>query len=190
MALGAGYLFSWPRLLGKRRCGKMLVSSYVFFWPYHLLSFASLAIFRCLRVTPYQEIVPGLYLGGRLFPWETAGLHSVGVASVLDLTCELSEVASLRAVPAYFCIPLLDGTAPSSAQLESGVRFIADRIRIGPVYVHCAMGHGRGATVVIGYLLSIGQFPDLASTVNYVRSKRPGVRLRRAQMRVLEGMTV
>ncbi|HWI55593.1 MAG TPA: hypothetical protein VNZ22_00100, partial [Bacillota bacterium] len=71
LGLGAGYAGCWPGLLGKTRRGRLLLSSYAFFWPYHLCNYGSLAFFRLLmREAPFDEIVPGLYLGGRLLPWD------------------------------------------------------------------------------------------------------------------------
>jgi hypothetical protein len=185
-ALGAAYAFGWPGLLGKTRKGRLLSSSYLLFWPYHLLSYGSLLWFRLLRVAPFQEVLPGLYLGGRLLPWEAKQLQAAGISSVLDLTCELSEVGFLRRVPAYFCIPLLDGTAPNREALAIGVRFIRERLLHGPVYVHCAMGHGRAPTFVAGFLLASGKATSVAEAVEFLRQRRPGVRLRSAQQQALQ----
>jgi hypothetical protein len=185
LGMAAAYLFSWPGLLGKTRDGWMLVSSYLLFWPYHLLSYGSILLARLLRVRPFQEVLPGLVLGGRLLPWEVSRLERMGITGVLDLTNEFCEVRSLRRVPAYFCIPLLDGTAPGELELRLGVDFISERLRVGPVYVHCAMGHGRGAIFVAAYLLASGKASDPHAAVALVRSRRPGVRLRAHQMQCL-----
>jgi hypothetical protein len=189
LGLACGYLLSWPGLLGKTRRGGLLLSSYVFFWPYHLLNYASVAVGRLLGVPARSEILPGLYLGGRLFPWEASQLKPLGIASVLDLTCEFSEVGFLRRAPAYFCIPLLDGSAPTRAELEAGISFITERLRAGPVYVHCAMGHGRSATFVVGYLVASGKLSSLDEAMAHVRKQRPGVRLHADQLRSLQELT-
>jgi hypothetical protein len=186
--LGIGYLVSRPALLCKRASGRMHPVSYPLFWPYHLLSYASLVFFRLARVVPFQEILPGLYLGGWLFPWERARLNNLGIASVLDLTCELGEAGFLRDVETYRCIPLLDGTAPTAAQLQSGIDFIRQQLPRGPVYVHCAMGHGRSATVVAGYLMATGAAATLPAAIDLIRARRPGIRLNPAQRRSLEGL--
>ena len=184
--LGIGYMAARPGLLCKRASGRMHPASYAMFWPYHLMSYASLIFFRLARVVPFQEIVPGLYLGGWLFPWERARLRKEGIASVLDLTCELGEASFLRDVKVYRCIPLLDGTAPTRAQLQAGIDFIREQLPNGPVYVHCAMGHGRSATVVAGYLMATGAVADLPAAVSMIRARRPGIRLNAAQRRSVE----
>ena len=186
LGLSVAYLFTWPGLLAKTRKGTLLPSSYVLFWPYHLLNYGSLLYFRLLGVAPFQEIVPGLFLGGRLLPWESQKIKPAGITAVLDLTCELNEVDFLRQNVTYCCIPLLDGSAPPKAALEAGVRFIQEKLRTGPVYVHCAMGHGRSATFVAAYLLATRQASTVSEAIERMRSRRPGVRLRAEQIKSLE----
>jgi hypothetical protein len=185
-ALGMAYVFGWPGLLGKTKSGRLLGSSYLLFWPYHLMNYGSLIVFRMLRVVPFQEVVPGLYLGGRLLPWDRVRLSLLAPLAVLDLTCEFCEVKFLRSGAAYLCLPLLDGTAPSQPALAAGVKFITEQLRRGPVYVHCAMGHGRGATFVGGYLLASRKAANVAEAVKHLKSKRPGVRLRAEQLQALK----
>ncbi len=186
LALGLAYIFSRPGFLFKTSKGRIPILSQLLFWPYHLLSYGSFIVFRLARVAPFQEITPGLYLGGWLFPWERHKLHGAQIASVLDLTCELNEAGFLRSAPSYRCIPLLDGTAPTAAQLQAGINFIRERLPAGPVYVHCAMGHGRSVTVVAGYLMAIGAVRDLPSAVKFIREKRPGIRINAAQKKSIE----
>jgi hypothetical protein len=184
-ALGLAYVFSRVALLGKKSGGNLLFSRYLIFWPYHLLSYFSLFGARLMRVAPFQEIVPGLFLGGRLLSWEEKRSEPLANASVLDLTSEFCEVRFLRKSRSYLCLPLLDGTAPKQEELETGVRFITEQLQKGPVYVHCAMGHGRGATFAIAYLVASGKMPDLQQALQFVQSKRPGVKIRPGQMNAL-----
>ncbi len=187
VALGIIYLLSLPALVFKAD-GRMRPVSFLVFWPYHLMSYASLIFFRGMRVKPFHQIAPGVYLGGWLFPWEEAKLKAAGIVSVLDMTCELGEVGFLRRSPTYQCLPVLDGTAPTSQQLQAAVKFIRDRLPEGPVYIHCAMGHGRSATVVAAYLLSTGAAADLPSAIKMMRDQRPGVRLNAGQRRAVENL--
>jgi hypothetical protein len=185
--IALSYQLAWPGLLGKTRHGRLLPSSYVLFWPYHALSRFSLLAFRlCGREALCHEILPGLFLGGRPFAWEERKLHPLGLRSVLDLTSEFSETRFLRGVETYRCIPVLDNSAPSPAELELAVGFIRDRLTKGPVYVHCALGHGRSATVVVGYLLATQAHSSLEEALALVRSKRRGVRLTGPQTKLLQ----
>src|SRR5215469_6626138 len=184
-ALGSAYVLSRVALLGKKPGGDLPFSRYLLLWPYHLVSYLSLFIARFMRVAPFQEIVPGLFLGGRLLSWEEKRSQPLANASVLDLTSEFCEVRFLRKDRPYLCIPLLDGTAPKQSELETGVRFITEQLHKGPVFVHCAMGHGRGATFAIAYLVASGKAPDLQQALQFVQSKRPGVKIRPGQLNAL-----
>jgi protein-tyrosine phosphatase len=55
--------------------------------------------------------------------------------------------------------------------------FIGKRLEAGPVYVHCAQGHGRSATFAAAWLLAAGSAKDARDAVEKLRSKRPLVRL-------------
>src|SRR5690606_23922190 len=146
--------------------------SFIFFWPYHAMNYVSLAAFRLFaRKRPFHEISPGLFLGCRLFPADEAKMTNLNIRSVLDLTSEFSEAGFLRRVPSYLCIPLLDTGAPSITELNAGIQFIQSRLRQGPVYVHCALGHGRSATFIIGYLMVVGAKQNLKEAISFVQSK-------------------
>jgi hypothetical protein len=184
--LGVAYFFSWPGLLGKRRDGKLLISSYALFWPYHLSNYLLLAASRVLlRERPLDEIAPGLFIGARLLPFDCAQGAACEFKSVLDLTCEFSETARLRKVAAYLCIPLLDRGTPSQPQLRAGLDFIRKRLEAGPVYVHCAQGHGRSATFAAAWLVATGGANDPGGAVAKLRSKRQRVSLTAGQFSAL-----
>lgn len=189
LGLALAYTMSWPGVLGKSRRGKMLLTSYLLFWPYHTFSYLSLWFYRvCVRERPFHEAAPGLYLGGRLLPWEASELCKLNVRSVLDLTAEFSETKLLQAVPVYFCIPLLDRTAPTMPELLLGVEFIEKRLRAGPVYVHCALGHGRSATVVAAWLMQSGKVGSAVEAEESLRRVRASVRLSSGQRKVLKAL--
>ena len=165
----------------------MLPSSYLLFWPYHLLNYLSLALSRFNnRAARFNEIEPGVYLGARPFSKDERVLAGLRIASALDLTAEFPEVSFLRKMPAYLCIPLLDRTAPSQPELKVAINFIRDRLAHGPVYVHCALGHGRSATVVLAYLLASGKFADQNDALKHLREKRPGIKLHPCQLQAVE----
>ena len=54
-----------------------------------------------------------------------------------------------------------------------------------PVYVHCAEGHGRSATVVAALLLLTEQVSTVEEAISNVRQARPGVGLNRQQIALL-----
>jgi hypothetical protein len=187
LGVGLSYVFRSPKLFLKTRRGSLSPFSFVFFWPYHFMNFLSLAAFRFFSTKPaFHEILPGLFLGCRLFPSDQLKMANLNIQSVLDLTCEFGEVEFLRGQSAYLCIPLLDTTAPTIADLETGIKFIQSHLPEGSVYVHCALGHGRSATFVVAYLLTarISTNPDEA--IKFLQSKRSGVKLHSEQMAVIK----
>ncbi len=176
-----------PRILLKRKDGRLRLWSWLLFWPYHLLSHFSYALYRLASGEPlFHEILPGLFLGCRLREREAARLVAQGPWSVLDLTSEFSETACFRNGAAFFCLPLLDHTAPTAGQLAQGVTFIAERLPPGRVYVHCAVGHGRSATFIAAYLLVRGVAATPEQAAAFLKVKRPGVHINAGQRAALQ----
>jgi hypothetical protein len=183
LGIALAYGLRSPRLLLKRRDGRLRCWSWLLFWPYHVVSHLSLALYRLsAREAPFHEIRPGLFLGSCLRPRDALRLGQPGTVAVLDLTSEFTEVEILRRSGRYTCLPLLDHTAPSRSELESAVALIREHLAHPPVFVHCAVGHGRSALVVAAFLLSQGSAITLQAAVACLKSKRPGVRINAAQM--------
>ena len=188
LGVGICYVSGSPRWFFKRADGRLSPLSFVMFWPYHLLNWISLTTLRLVSQEPaFDEIIPGLYLGRRLCAADCARLPGGGTVSVLDLTCELSEAAALRRGN-YLCIPVLDRLRPTRAEFEAGIQFIRERRQAGPVYMHCALGHGRSATFVVGYLVTAGIETNCERAIERVQSKRPPVRLHPEQLQLLQEM--
>lgn len=175
LLLGVSYLGLGTRLFLKRR-GRLHPVTIVLFWPYLLLNWV---LWHPLRFfgEPYAEVQPGLFVGRRLLAHEPCPCDAV-----LDLTCEFNEPKPFREREAYLCLPVLDGVAPTRAQVEAALLFIASH---ESVYVHCAMGHGRSATVVIAQLLATGEEKDVSAAEQRLKRVRPGTRLRPGQRRLL-----
>ena len=186
LALGLAYFRNRPQLLMKRADGRLHWLSCFLFAPYHLNNHLFLEVFRRTSRKPrWTEIVPGLWLGGRLRPGDESRLAGANLASVLDVTVEFAETPWLRRLSGYRCIPLLDTTAPTPDELREGVAFLAEQLARSPVYVHCAFGHSRSATFVLGHLLASGQCRTVDEAIAFVQSKRPRVRLSPPQLTVL-----
>ncbi len=204
LALGLAYFLNRPQILMKRADGRLHWLSWLLFAPYQLNNHLFLEVFRRTSSKPrWTEIVPGLWLGGRLRPGDEMKLASAGFGaatflspqrggdisvappSVLDVTVEFAEVPWLRRLAGYRCIPLLDTTAPTPDQLRDGLAFLAERLARGPVYVHCAFGHSRSATFVLGHLVASGQCRTVDEALAFVQTKRPRVRLSSPQLAVL-----
>ncbi len=184
--VGLAYAFIGPRAFLKKPDGRLSFLSYVFYWPYFVMNGLSLATFRRSGgENAFDLIAPNVYLGCRLSPHDGNDITRLGIVAVLDLTCEFSEIPKLRGL-SYLCIPLLDTTAPSVEQLKTGAAWIRVQSERGPVYVHCALGHGRSATFVAAYLLGCSKAQSVTEAVGAIRVLRPKIGLHPAQMRVLE----
>jgi protein-tyrosine phosphatase len=130
----------------------------------------------------YHEIVPDLFLGRRP---RTQSELPPDTQMVIDLTSEFSEDASVPQNRLYRCLPMCDGYIPESmtefSQLVDDIAAFPGRI-----YIHCAVGRGRSALVVAAVLIkrNVVQTPEEAH--QFLREKRPVVRLNREQQDYLE----
>lgn len=175
------YAGGGPALLGKRADGRRRPWAWPLLGPYFLLNALGLALFRWgERGPPLATVAPNLALGRRLTAREARRLGP-GWVAVLDLAAEFAAVDPLRAAPGYRSLPVLDATAPGPADLADAVAWLGERTRLGPVYVHCALRHGRSATVAAAYLLATDPALTPEAAEAAVRAARPGVRLNRDQ---------
>jgi hypothetical protein len=172
------YLANVPGLLGKSARGHRWAWAWPLFWPYFLLSELSYGLARTSgRIVPYTEIAPGLYLGRRLTgPEADAFVQTTGVRGIVDLAPEFHAVPLFREAH-YLSIPVLDATTPSPDQVDRAVAWIDEARKRGPVFVHCALGQSRSATVVAAYLVAAGLAKNANDAVKLIRAARPGVKL-------------
>jgi predicted protein tyrosine phosphatase len=122
-----------------------------------------------------SQITPQIHLGGQhnRRGWKT--LAARGVTAVVNMRVEYDDLAAGIAPARYLHLPTVDETPPSLAHLEQGVAFVAQEIAAGGVvYVHCASGIGRAATMVAAYLVRQGASPEQAWA--RIQEVRPFVR--------------
>ncbi len=179
MLLAIAYAGVGPRLLMKQPSGRRSVWGWILFGPYIVLNHIAFGFYRRFsRESATVQVVPNVYFGRRLLAHECDAGRWVGI---LDLAAEFDEVRPLREVSGYRSMPVLDATAPSEAQLRSAIAWIANTVAAGPIFIHCALGHGRSACVVIAYLLSVGEVATVEAGEERLQSLRPGVRLNSMQ---------
>ena len=177
------YALNNPHLLGKRADGRLAWWSWPALGPVFVLLAVLWHLSRKLRREAVcHEVAPGLWLGRR--PLRDEIPH--GVRLVVDLTAEFATVRGAIGGRNYICLPTLDGLAPGSTEVEA----VLARIEAsdGPVYIHCALGHGRSALVAAAVLLRRGVVGDVGAAEAHLRERRPGVRLKGVQKRLLERM--
>ncbi len=187
IGVGCAFWLEKPYIFLKKTSGSLSLLSYLIFWPYLTLNTISLGLFRVFsQQNALDEIVQNLYLGCQLWIIDYKRFVSKGIKSTLDLTCEFGEVGFIQTKPNYLCIPVLDTKAPTLNQLDEAVSWITARLSDGPVFAHCALGHGRSATVVAAFLIKRGIVNDVKGAVEFIKLKRPSVNLHPKQLSVLE----
>jgi protein-tyrosine phosphatase len=169
------------RVFAKRANGKLPLWSVLPLLPILLLLWGVWHVWRLIsREPPCHEVVPGLWLGRRPFEHELPP----GVVLVVDLATEFPAARRIRQGREYLSLPTLDGSIPDEELFRTALERVA--AADGPVYVHCAQGHGRSALLAAAVLIHRGIAADVASAVMLLRAVRPSVRLNSAQRRFLE----
>lgn len=197
---GTGLLLLWPalsfltvalayggggaRLLGKRADGTLHPAACGVLLPYLLLTWGvwHLAC-RLSRERAFDEVVPGVLVGRRLLPGELPER----VQTVLDLTAEFAEPEAVRSGRRYLALPILDASTLPVERVAPVLRELA--AQEGPVYVHCAQGHGRTGMIAAALLVARGHAPNAEAALAQVQRARPGVRLSHAQQEALDALS-
>ncbi|MCZ4281286.1 dual specificity protein phosphatase family protein [Kiloniella laminariae] len=171
------YLLGFNGFLFKNSEGYPLLM-YLLLWPYLIACWLNWWFWQG-RVAPLSEIQPGLWLGGRPDNVIWQKLEGLGVTSVVDLVPELSSGApgSFR----FVHIPLLDIAIPAPEQLDRIVAQIADGLKGGSIYVHCALGMSRSVLAISAYLIQQGY--SVEEALSLMDEKRPN-RVRRPYIRI------
>ncbi|MDA7978202.1 MAG: dual specificity protein phosphatase family protein [Pirellulales bacterium] len=130
------------------------------------------------REPAFNQLVDDVYIGRRLLSRERPSDFD----HIVDLTCEFVEPDALRS-SGYISFPTLDGHYPDTSTLLARVARVAELD--GTVYIHCAQGHGRTATLAIAYLIRQGISSTVDDAVAYVLERRPDAHLNRSQYRML-----
>jgi len=173
------YLLRAPRALGKRSDGTLAWWGWLAWAP--LFAYMRL-LHECARWLTDEpvgnEVAPGVWVGRRPHLRELPP----GIAIVVDLCAELPAAPGVATGRSYLCIPTLDSMAPPPAAIARAVdAMIAAN---GGVFVHCAFGHGRSATVAAALLVRRGD-ATLDDVERKLRAIRPRIGLNDIQRRAL-----
>ena len=171
--LASAYAARWPALLGKRADGGFAWWG----WP---VAGPLLLLWHLLRLLSREpcchEVAPGIWLGRRPLKHELPSRIDL----VVDLVAEMPTAQGVAQGREYVSLPTLDAAAPPLAGL-------LDKLAThpGPIYIHCAQGHGRSAMVAAALLVRRGLAATPGEAVKMLKQARPGVRLNRWQWRKL-----
>ncbi|XAE39828.1 phosphatase PAP2/dual specificity phosphatase family protein [Pseudomonas alkylphenolica] len=132
------------------------------------------------RRHPQPDLVIDDVWLGRI-PTATQLRHSPFNA-VLDLCAELPLDPGTAA---YQAVPVLDLTAPTTAQCLELAEALERLRQHGPVLVCCALGYSRSATAVAAWLLHSGRASSVDAALELLRQARPRVVLHAAHRQAL-----
>jgi protein-tyrosine phosphatase len=188
LVVGTAYARLGPRVLGKRPDGTIAPWAVVLLLPYFVLAWVAWFLAGALaRPATHHQVAPGIWVGRRT---GALGLPD-GVGLVVDLTSEFWEPAGVRKCDGreYVCVPSLDHSVPDERSFRDLVRRVAECGEGRHVYIHCAQGYGRAATVAAAVLIVKGLAADVGEAERILKQARPGVRLGRRQRQMVERVT-
>ena len=155
------------------------------FLPFRIVAYSITALARALHLRDpvISEIGPGVFMGVRLFSHEGETLRSRNVRCVVDLTAELPTNRTLARTPfELYALPTLDRCPPTLDEITRVADWVAERHAAGEgVYIHCAFGRGRSATVAAAVCLRLGWAHGADEAIARVAEKRSVIRVRGAQ---------
>jgi protein-tyrosine phosphatase len=184
LLLSAAYAGLGPRVCGKRANGRLAWWAVLVFLPYLGLTWVVWHLNRAVsRELPCHEVAPTLWVGRRPFVHELPP----GVNLVVDLTAEFVAHPKVLRGRTYLCLPTLDLSAPEEKAFQHLVSHIAGWQ--GIVYIHCAAGHGRSATLAAAVLIARGLANSVEEAEKVMRKARPGIRLAPTQRSLVRRLT-
>jgi hypothetical protein len=145
LVIGFGYLDLWATVFQKKEDGSFTFASRILHFPYRILTSVIRKLFFKTYELP-QKITNNLYLGS----FEMS--KSTNCDTIFDLCAEYNRVN--YKVNNYESFPLIDLATPTIEELDLGVKKLDDLIQKNQtVFIHCALGLSRSATIVLAWLL-------------------------------------
>lgn len=179
-----GYFRLSPRIFGKSQSGLLAPVNQILLLPFLAYSWLAWHVIRLFSgEAAFAQLVDNVVIGRRLLSYELPD----NIDHVIDLTCEFDEPIALR-TRNYHSFQILDGLAPRPEKLAEWAQTALNLP--GRIYIHCAQGHGRTGMFAAAMLLYGGKVATVDEAIRFIQSKRPLVRLNRAQMTTLRATEV
>jgi protein-tyrosine phosphatase len=179
VGVGIAYLVRYHGVLGKRRDGTLSPLPFLLFLPYFLLAWGIWHGLRLFGREPaFHEVAPGVWVGRRPYARELPE----NVRVVVDMTAEFPVHGPAIASRRYLALPTLDASVPSVVAFRELLAQLAGEEAI---YIHCAAGHGRSATLAAALLVERRLAETWEHAERSMRERRPGIRINRTQRRFL-----
>ncbi len=181
IVVGAAYGGLGAGIFGKRANERMALVNICLLLPYLFVTWFLWYMQQLLtKEPPYNEIAPGLWLGRRCLGKELPS----GIELIVDMTSEFPEPPDLNSGRSYVCVPTLDASVPSDKAFAELVQTIV--ASPGPVYVHCALGHGRSVAVMTAVLVAKGNAATIEQAEQSVKQARPRTEINPVQRKLLQ----
>ena len=175
LIVASGYFGIGPGIY-RKTAGRLPLSTRCVLGPVIFGQWLSLLYYQ-RQCRPWDEVVPGVWIGRKLNDREANEAVRRGVTAVLDLTAEFSEAKPFLATR-YLNVPILDLTAPAQEQLHRMAAFIGERSAAGIVYVHCKIGYSRSAAAAGAFLLATNRVSNVEDVLAALRRVRPSIVVR------------
>jgi len=94
---------------------------------------------------PYAKVADGIYVGK--YPRDYPENFPDDATIVADLTVEFSAPAKMVHNLGYYCYPCLDFVLSEEVVMLAELAIELAKKRQDQIYIHCANGHGRSATL-------------------------------------------
>lgn len=183
--VGAAYLSCWAGVFGKQSRGVMHVVLTTLLLPFLLITWSAWRLQNWVsKAEIWNEVTPNLFIGRRCCATELPPNTDI----VVDLTAEFPAIKGMKDVAQVFYLPVLDGCVPR----QEDCKLVFDLMQTAPekrVYVCCANGCGRSATLVATLLWLNNRAVDAASAAELVKKARPLIALNSDQQSFLKALT-
>ncbi len=142
------------------------------------------------HIFDFSKITEQIIIGSDLCGGGVCLLHAdqfkkLGVSVELNLSHEENELPP-KEIETYIWLPVVDGYAPTVAQLAIGTSAMHEALKNGKVvFVHCKNGHARSPTMVVAYLVKY-QGMNLEEAYKLIKEKRPESHIEESQKIALE----